>query len=217
MNSTADQQLAGAAPEAPSFTYEEVKGALEANHANTLALLECLRQAMEPRPFREAEEAVAGGAYMGVTMQTPHALYDILLAHGAVEAIAVPEEAPEVATGDADSEGVLPDQPVDYLLATTELGRRALEEFEPTKRFAELLAAEPKAYGPVYGQVLDLCIDGASKDVIETALQGQEALQFPKQIYPGYFISKLETIDGISWDGLWRTTEPGQRMRALLA
>ena len=42
-------------------------------------------------------------------------------------------------------------------------------------------------------------------------------LSFPKQIYPGYFISKLETVDGISWDGAWRTTEAGQRMRALLA
>ena len=105
----------------------------------------------------------------------------------------------------------LPDQPVDYLLHTTEAGRAALDEFEPTKRFSELLAVEPDGYGDAYGRVL------ASKAAIEEALAGHPALSFPKQIYSGYFISKLETVDGISWDGAWRTTEAGQRMRALLA
>lgn len=45
----------------------------------------------------------------------------------------------------------LPDQPVDYLLHTTEAGRAALDEFEPAKRFSELLAAEPDGYGDAYG------------------------------------------------------------------
>ena len=105
----------------------------------------------------------------------------------------------------------------DYLLHTTEAGRAALDEFEPAKRFSELLAAEPDGYGDAYGRVLALCETGASKAAIEEALAGHPALSFPKQIYPGYFISKLETVDGISWDGAWRTTEAGQRMRALLA
>ena len=65
--------------------------------------------------------------------------------------------------------------------------------------------------------MLALCEIGASKAAIEEALAGHPALSFPKQIYSGYFISKLETVDGISWDGAWRTTEAGQRMRALLA
>lgn len=72
-------------------------------------------------------------------------------------------------------------------------------------------------YGDAYGRVLALCETGASKAAIEEALAGHPALSFPKRIYPGYFISKLETVDGISWDGAWRTTEAGQRMRALLA
>ena len=48
----------------------------------------------------------------------------------------------------------LPDQPVDYLLRTTEIGRAALDEFEPAKRFSELLAAEPDGYGDAYDRVL---------------------------------------------------------------
>lgn len=182
--------------------YEAVRKALLANRANTLALLGCLRETLEERPFREAEDALAGSRAMALTTQTPHALYAMLLKCGAV----------------ADSPAAeLPDQPVDYLLHTTEAGRAALDEFEPAKRFSELLAAEPDGYGDAYGRVLALCETGASKAAIEEALAGHPALSFPKQIYPGYFISKLETVDGISWDGAWRTTEAGQRMRALLA
>ena len=38
--------------------YEAVRKALLANRANTLALLGCLRETLEERPFREAEEAL---------------------------------------------------------------------------------------------------------------------------------------------------------------
>ncbi len=167
-----------------------------------------------------------GSRAMALTMQNPHALYAILLKCGAVESIPVPEddaaiaEAPvdDAAAADAHAEaGDLPDQPTDYLLAITDLGREALDEFEPAKRFGELLAGEPEGYRSAYDTVLACCEEGASKAAIEAALTGHPALAFPKQVYPGYFISKLETVDGISWDGVWRTTEAGQRMRALLA
>lgn len=212
-------------------TYAEVRAAVTANRANTLALLGCLREVLEARPFREAEAAVEGSRAMALTMQNPHALYAILLKCGAVESIPVPEddaaiaEVPEDDAAAADAEAVeahaevgdLPDQPTDYLLAITDLGREALDEFEPAKRFGELLAGEPEGYRSAYDTVLACCEEGASKAAIEAALTGHPALAFPKQVYPGYFISKLETVDGISWDGVWRTTEAGQRMRALLA
>ena len=72
--------------------YEAVRKALLANRANTLALLGCLRETLEERPFREAEDALAGSRAMALTTQTPHALYAMLLKCGAVEAIEVPEE-----------------------------------------------------------------------------------------------------------------------------
>ncbi len=200
-------------------TYAEVRAAVTANRANTLALLGCLREVLEALPFREAEAAVEGSRAMALTMQNPHALYAILLKCGAVESIPVPEDdaaAAEAVEAHAEA-GDLLDQPTDYLLRTTDLGRAALAEFEPAKRFEELLAAEPEGYRSAYGAVLACCEAGASKAAIEEALAGHPALAFPKPIYPGYFISKLETVDGISWDGVWRTTEAGQRMRALLA
>lgn len=217
---------AGQTQEKAVPVYEDVRKALLANRANTLALLACLRETLEERPFREAEAAVADSEATGLTMQGPHALYGILIKCGAVESIEVPEEAAACSAEDATELAVpaeaaesadLPDQPVDYLLRTTDLGRSALEEFEPTKRFAELIADEPAGYRSAYDAVLALCEKGASKSAIEAALAGHEALFNPKQIYPGYFISKLETVDGISWNGVWRTTEAGRRMRALLA
>ena len=197
--------------------YEAVRKALLANRANTLALLGCLRETLEERPFREAEDALAGSRAMALTTQTPHALYAMLLKCGAVEAIEVSEEQgahagslPSDGAGSADAaDAAGADGGADVAVA--------LDEFEPAKRFSELLAAEPDGYGDAYGRVLALCETGASKAAIEEALAGHPALSFPKQIYPGYFISKLETVDGISWDGAWRTTEAGQRMRALLA
>lgn len=224
--SAADQAGPVEASGETAHTYEEVRAAITANRANTLALLGCLREVLEARPFREAEAAVEGSRAMALTMQNPHALYAILLKCGAVESIPVPEddtaiaEAPvdDAAAADAHAEaGDLPDQPTDYLLAITDLGRAALDEFEPAKRFGELLAGEPEGYRSAYDTVLACCEEGASKAAIEAALTGHPALAFPKQVYPGYFISKLETVDGISWDGVWRTTEAGQRMRALLA
>lgn len=227
--SAADQAGPVEASGETAHTYEEVRAAITANRANTLALLGCLREVPEPRPFREAEAAMEGSRAMALTMQNPHALYAILLKCGAVESIPVPEDdaamveavtepdAAPAAEIEAEAHADLPDQPTDYLLCITDLGRAALDEFEPTKRFGELLAVEPDGYGDAYRRVLALCENGASKAAIEDALAGHPALAFPKQIYPGYFISKLETVDGISWDGAWRTTEEGRRMQALLA
>ena len=59
--------------------------------------------------------------------------------------------------------------------------------------------------------------DGATRAQIERDLKGHPALESPKRIYPEYFISKLETIGGLSWDGAWRTTEAGARILESLA
>lgn len=109
-------------------------------------------------------------------------------------------------------------QPVDYLLRITEAGRQALAEFDPVARFAELLATEPQGYLDAYVAVLDACAgaDGASLRQVEQALAGHPALTMPKRIYPAYFVSKLETVEGIAWDGAWRTTAAGERMLASL-
>lgn len=200
-------------------SYEKVREALLANRANTLALLGCLRAVPEPVPFREAEAAVAGTPALSLTMQNPHALFDILIKCGAVASETVPEAAVEAQPEDAavqEGEEALPDKPVDYTLCITDWGRQALAEFEPTKRFTELMADEPEGYADAYARVLARCEQGASKAQIEAELEGHAALAYPKPIYPGYFISKLETVDGITWDGLWRTTDAGRRMAAQL-
>ena len=189
-NQRADANQADAVAADQSFddTVEAVVKRLKANRANTLALCACL--------------AV-------LSTQNAHALLRIMIDCGGVEAEEVPEPACE--PGDEKQ-----DQPVDYTVRTTEAGRAALARFEPTKRFGRMLQDEPAGYAQAYAIVLALCEDGATKAAIEQALEGNPALSNPKQVFPSYFISKLETVGGLTWDGSWKATEAGRQMLALV-
>lgn len=273
-----DEAVEGtAAPaEEPVDALPAILKCLNANHANTLALLDCLRACdvapEDARPYREVEEELLGAASMDLTMQTPHTLIGMLVKAGGIKSVPVEEPAageggddaaepapaeaesgadacpaqPDAAAsdvagtasgasdsadagaagpsedGDASAPAPQPepaDQPVDYVLYTTDAGREALAQFDPKSRFDELLGGEPEAYLELYARVLDICSgdDGATRAQIERDLKGHPALENPKRIYPEYFISKLETIGGLSWDGAWRTTEAGARILESLA
>lgn len=273
-----DEAVEGtAAPaEEPVDALPAILKCLNANHANTLALLDCLRACdvapEDARPYREVEEELLGAVSMGLTMQTPHTLIGMLVKAGGIKSVPVEEPAageggddaaepapaeaesgadacpaqPDAAAsdvagtasgasdsadagaadpsedGDASAPAPQPeqaDQPVDYVLYTTDAGREALAQFDPKSRFDELLGGEPEAYLELYARVLDICSgdDGATRAQIERDLKGHPALENPKRIYPEYFISKLETIGGLSWDGAWRTTEAGARILESLA
>ena len=273
-----DEAVEGtAAPaEEPVDALPAILKCLNANHANTLALLDCLRACdvapEDARPYREVEEELLGAASMDLTMQTPHTLIGMLVKAGGIKSVPVeepaageggddaaepaPAEAEAGASvcsaqldaaasdvagtasgasdsadagaadpsedGDASAPAPQPepaDQPVDYVLYTTDAGREALAQFDPKSRFDELLGGEPEAYLELYARVLDICSgdDGATRAQIERDLKGHPALENPKRIYPEYFISKLETIGGLSWDGAWRTTEAGARILESLA
>lgn len=262
------------AAEEPVDALPAILKCLKANHANTLALLDCLRACdvapEDALPYRDVEAGLAGLPSMDLTMQTPHTLIGLLIKAGGIVAVPVEEPAPaqdipvqdgepaeeqavdgssesgESSSVEADgaapatpeaSDGAAPeapeafaetgadevgepaDQPVDYVLYTTDAGREALAAFDPKTRFGELLAGEPDAYLELYARVLDICAgpDGASRAQIEADLKGHPALESPKRIYPEYFISKLETVGGLSWDGVWRTTEAGARILDALA
>ena len=60
------------------------------------------------------------------------------------------------------------------------------------------------------------CTRDCLKAAIEQALEGNPALSNPKQVFPSYFISKLETVGGLTWDGSWKATEAGRQMLALV-
>lgn len=280
MNETEETVLDGAAgddaacePAAEQVAEEPVDAlpaiikCLKANHANTLALLDCLRACdvapEDARPYREVETELLDAPSMDLTMQTPHTLIGLLVKAGGIKSVPVEEPANDEGAADADAEtadasadaeevldaaqaevpvgeaatgedvpnadepaegGDTPaeqpaDQPVDYVLYTTDAGREALAQFDPKSRFDELLGGEPETYLELYARVLDICSegDGATRAQIEQDLKGHPALENPKRIYPEYFISKLETIGGLSWDGAWRTTEAGARILESLA
>lgn len=189
---------------------EAIVARLKANRANTLALCACLAVCETRMPYREAEALIAERPELTLSMQNAHALLRIMIDCGGIEAEEVPEPA-------CDPGEEPQDCPVDYIVCTTEAGHAALACFEPTKRFAQVLCDEPAEYAVVYALVLNQCRNGATKAAIEEALAGNPALSSgSKQVYPSYFISKLETVGGLLWDGSWKTTEAGQQMLAMV-
>lgn len=205
------QAAAASAPAADeaAVTVDAVVKRLNANRANTLALCAVLAVCERRMPYRDAEALIDERPELNLSTQNAHALLRIMVDCGGVEAVEVPE--PAYAPGEEKQ-----DRPIDYTVQTTAAGRAALAQFEPTKRFADMLRDEPATYAQAYAAALALCEDGATKAAIERALEGDPALGDPKQVYPSYFISKLETVGGLTWDGSWKTTDAGRQMLAMV-
>ena len=129
-NRRADANRADAVADERNFddAVEAVVKRLEANRANTLALCACLAICETRMPYREAEALIGQRPELNLSTQNAHALLRIMIDCGGVET----EEVPEPACEPGDDKQ---DQPVDYTVRTTEAGRAALAQFEPTKRF----------------------------------------------------------------------------------
>ena len=137
----------------------------------------------------------------------------------ATESSASESPAPAAADQPAPTEPPAPaPQPIDFLLRTTPAGCEVLAEYDVAARLERLVAGEPEGYLDAYLAVLDACEDGgATLKQVEAALAGHPALTCPKRVYTGYFVSKLETVGAIAWQGTWHITEDGQRALEALA
>lgn len=206
---TASASTAASAADEAAATVDAIVKRLNANRANTLALCAVLSVCERRMPYRDAEALIDERPELSLSTQNAHALLRIMVDCGGVDAVEVPELA--YVPGEEKQ-----DRPIDYTVQTTAAGRAALERFEPTKRFGDVLRDEPAAYAQTYAAVLALCEGGATKAAIERALDGDSALSDPKQVYPSYFISKLETVGGLAWDGSWKTTDAGRQMLAMV-
>lgn len=207
----ASASTAASAADDAAATVDAIVKRLNANRANTLALCAVLSVCERRMPYRDAEALIDERPELSLSTQNAHALLRIMVDCGGVDAVEVPE--PAYAPGEEKQ-----DRPIDYTVQTTAAGRAALERFEPTKRFGDVLRDEPAAYAQTYVAVLACCAEngGATKAAIERALEGDSALSDPKQVYPSYFISKLETVGGLAWDGSWKTTDAGRQMLAMV-
>lgn len=205
----ASASTAASAADEAAATVDAIVKRLNANRANTLALCAVLSVCERRMPYRDAEALIDERPELSLSTQNAHALLRIMVDCGGVDAVEVPE--PAYVPGEEKQ-----DRPIDYTVQTTAAGRAALERFEPTKRFGDVLRDEPAAYAQTYAAVLACCEGGTTKAAIERALEGDPALSDPKQVYPSYFISKLETVGGLAWDGSWKTTDAGRQMLAMV-
>lgn len=179
------------------------------NHGNSRAFYACLSVCRQRLPYREAEILIDQRPELDISTQNAHVLLQAMIDCGGVEAVKVSE--PEYASHEEKQ-----DMPVGYIVQTTKAGLAALAQFEPVKQFDQVLQTDPPSYASAYAAVLERCLRGATKIDIEQTLKGNEALSNPKQIYPSYFISRLETVGGLMWNGSWKTTDEGRRMLSLV-
>lgn len=178
---------------------------LNNNHASREALYQVLKFCETARPYREVDAQIATLPCMRNSLQTPHVLLDILMDAGGIDRI-------EVSESSTPKSRVLIDQPVGYLVHTTEAGRKVVADLAPIKRFNMLLSQSPDSHAEVYRMLLVLCEMPRTRHEIEEALVGNSALATPKKVYSSMFVSRLEEQGGITWDGAWRTTAEGRAM-----
>ena len=85
---------------------DDVRACLLANHANTLALLACLRVCDAEEgglPYRDAEDRLAQDSALSLSLQTPHTLLGLLVKAGGLERVDIPD--PETTTaGSSDAQ-----------------------------------------------------------------------------------------------------------------
>lgn len=179
------------------MSVEEIISCMTKNMAHALAFRECLVACKEERPYREVEAELEASKAMTSCTQTPHTLIGLLVEHGAIEKIVVEEEPHQG------------DQPVDYMLRTTEQGAQAAERLDPAVQLGKLVERQPEEIACLYRKVLEACGEGAKLDDVKRAIGASVMLPEGKMVYAEYFVSKLETAGGLMWDGAWRTTEAG--------
>lgn len=184
-----------------------VKACVRKTRANTLPMCTCLRACLEETPYRDVEAGLAPLTVMKTSLQTPHVLIELLVEAGGIERAAVREESAEA----VEEPGLEPeDQPTDWTLKTTPAGRAALEALEPAKMIDELCASEPAGFAAAIEATLRACEKGAKLSDVNEALGGKVEAD-GKSVYPEYFVSKLEAVGGLEWDGCWTITDAGLR------
>lgn len=100
---------------------------------------------------------------------------------------------------------------------TTDVGREAIEQFDPAKRTREMLATQATSRLATYRRVLEFCEQPRSLDEIVEFLKDDAGLEIdPKtgivHMQPSAYIGKLDAAGALTWDGGWKTTDGGMEV-----
>lgn len=104
---------------------------------------------------------------------------------------------------------------------TTDVGREAIEQFDPAKRTREMLTTQATSRLATYRRVLEFCEQPRSLDEITMFLKDDAGLEIdPKtgiaHMQPSAYIGKLDAAGALTWDGGWKTTRGGMEVLATI-
>lgn len=157
-------------------------------------------------------------------MQTPQTVIGLMVTYGALSETILVDGTPYKGSLDdlQDDETVLEDAEVSYLIETTAMGQRLLEDYAPRNVVSRLFADRPQ-HAKTFLKVLRFCDaeGGQSMKQIKAYLeQDAEALGvnpetgFPA-VYPAYFTTALEEAGAMEWNGVWKLTREGKEYVSL--
>lgn len=149
--------------------------------------------------------------------RTPAATLEILVRNGLVSRQVSVDGQPyagELHDLQAD-ETVSAEAEVDVTLDVTERGGALLSSLDPARTLGELMESKPE-YQSVFKRLLAAAASpaGASRSDMEAAAEAEGSVvsSTGQRVYPQYFMDALESSGGLSWDGIWRTTEAGKAL-----
>lgn len=157
-------------------------------------------------------------------MQTPQTVISLMVNYGALNETILVDGIPYEGSLDdlQDDETVLEDAEISYLIETTAMGQRLLEDNAAHTVIARLFTDRPQ-HAETFLKVLQFCNveEGRPMKQIEAYLeQDAEALGvnpetgFPA-VYPAYFTTALEEAGAMEWDGVWKLTREGKEYVSL--
>ena len=148
-------------------------------------------------PFWEHRMSI----YDGIAMRA------MLEGAGALLYISNDEEPDEVYAEDGSL--VLPEQAVCTWLATQE-GIECLSEQDPYRDLTTMLE-ESKVPAEGFTMVLDMCAEEGRKITDITSKLLESGIMEGAEFDPTLFVSKLEDVGALEWQGSWVATELGKR------
>ena len=198
------------APKTPVERIEELLSEMGAQKRQLLAIMDFCRQERTSdeidamlEPLMEHRRSVYG----------PIAMRSLLEKAGALEYRANDEAPEEIA--DENGDLVLPEGSVATWVST----EAAIEVCDADDPYAQLVEALEGASGPAeaYALVLAMC-DDEGQTIANIGARLEESGILEGAVFdPTFFVSKLEDIEALEWNGSWNTTDLGRRYLAQIA
>lgn len=161
---------------------------MAAEPANKIVLYKILEYCITAHSDSDVERTILSFPEMKTAVHSPELLLTWLENAGGIEHL----------TGDNG----------EIVWFTTPAGRNVVESDSFSNRLIRLFAQET-IYQSIYLQIFQACLSPKSRKEIESMMEHNPILK-ESNVYPSYFIEKLEEAGGLQWDEKWQITSAGK-------